>query len=118
MPYANFDDVQSLRSVYNNYLREDNDSNIFEFIGEKILSAGLIHDENEQENKSAKQEHRHPVNPGITVQIQTGVLYQFSVRDNDFPAFPVIKVSPPLINSILLFSGFCSGIFRPPVSCT
>ena len=41
MPYANFDDVTSLKVVYNHCLKEDADMDFFEFIGEKLLISGF-----------------------------------------------------------------------------
>jgi hypothetical protein len=113
MPYANFDDLNSVRAVYNNYLQEDNDSNIFEFIGEKILTAGFIHDEGSGlENLPVKQ--HHPSN--ATVQIQTGVLFQPPFREDTPPIFPEISISYTLTNTIFLFRDFRSRVFHPPFS--
>ena len=47
MPYANYDDVQSLCAVYNNCLKQDADMNLLEFIGEKLLMTGFDPEENE-----------------------------------------------------------------------
>lgn len=112
MPYANFDDVGSLRAVYNNYLLEDNDTNVFEFIGEKILSAGFIYDNNEQKNLPLKQ---HPISSTVLVQIQTGVLFRQPFQESFIYTFPVIKTVQPLINLIASSQEFHQGIFHPPL---
>jgi len=115
MPYANFDDLNSVRAVYNNYLQEDNDSNIFEFIGEKILTAGFIHDERRRlENLPVKQQR--PLNSNATIQIQTGVLFQPPFRNDSTPVFRKIKISHMLTNTVFLFQDFRSRIFHPPAS--
>jgi len=114
MPYANFDDVNSVRAVYNDYLQEVNDSNIFEFIGEKILTAGFIHDEDDKGVENLPVKQQHPLNSNATVQIQTGVLYQPSFREDTAPIFPEIKISYTLTNTLFLFQDFRSRIFRPP----
>jgi hypothetical protein len=110
MPYANFDDMNSLQAVYNNYLQEENDSNVFEFIGEKILSAGFIYDNDQQ-----KLPVKHPFNNTIIVQIHGGVLFRQSAQEAALQIFPVLRIVQPLINSVAYSQEFHPGIFHPPL---
>lgn len=111
MPYANFDDVNSLKVVYNHYLKEDADMDFFEFIGEKLLAAGFDPDE---ENEPQHTHHQQPIQGTTTVQIQTGALYQHMEQDINFATGLVVLVLPPLTNNGNMQTGYTSGIFHPP----
>jgi hypothetical protein len=112
MPYANFDDVQSIKSLYVNYLQEDNDTNVFEFIGEKILSAGLITDGDEVPPPA----NHHPIQHTEVTQIHSGVLFQ--------PTQQEIQIEKPIIcinqtcnyRNNLFARDFDKGIFHPPLA--
>ena len=112
MPYANFDDVNALQAVYNNYLQEENDMNVFEFIGEKILSAGFVFDTNQQKNNSPKH---HSTDNTAMMQIQIGVMFRHLSDETIIPVFTPQKIAQPLINLMVASQDFYPGIFHPPL---
>jgi hypothetical protein len=111
MPYGNFDDVKSLCAVYNHCLKQDADMDFFEFIGEKLLVAGIDPDE---ENEPHQTHHQQPIQGTNTVQIQTGALYQPIEQDINFATEQIALALPPLMNSDNDQTGFTSGVFHPP----
>lgn len=72
MPYGNFDDIDSLHNVYHYQLSIDNNLDLVEFIGEKILLAGF----DPTEEQETPQTQSHPISAGSIVHIQSGVLSQ------------------------------------------
>lgn len=111
MPYANFDDVTSLKVVYNHCLKEDADMDFFEFIGEKLLVAGF----DPEERDEPKPAHPlQPIHAANIVQIQSGVLYQQVPQEVSFQQPSVIAEEKPAGNTHFLSYNFCPGIFHPP----
>jgi len=112
MPYANFDDVQSLKSLYAAYLQEDNDMDLLEFIGEKILTAGLIKEEDANNLPAA---HHKTLPQSEILQIHTGVLFQQTHQE-----IVIQKPDVSACNKTAYVNGFFSGefykrIFHPPL---
>lgn len=116
MPYANFDDVGSLQVVYNHCLKEDADMDFFEFIGEKLLAAGLDPDEADE---SMPAHPLQPIHAANMVQIQSGALYQPVATEISLQQPPVQKILIPLTDTRVLPNDFRPGIFHPParISC-
>ncbi|MDE3236958.1 MAG: hypothetical protein KGO81_13480 [Bacteroidota bacterium] len=111
MPYGNFDDIHSLHAVYNQSLKEDNDMDLEEFIGEKILCAGF----DPTEDKEAKGTPHHPVDTNAVVQIQSGALSQ-PVTQQTAIKKPV--AIPAVFNSTetsFAPQEYYSVIFHPPL---
>lgn len=71
MPYGNFQDTVSAKTLYGLFLQKDSDGDVFEFIANDMLNmGGLFEEEEETENKLPQQEH--PLQP---IQISPGFLY-------------------------------------------
>ena len=75
MPFCNFQDTVSARTLYGLFLQKDGDGDVFEFITNDMLNMGGLfeeeeEEENETENKLPQQEH--PLQP---IQISPGFLY-------------------------------------------
>jgi hypothetical protein len=115
MPYANFDDVTSLKVVYNHCLKEDADMDFFEFIGEKLLISGF----DPEERDEPKPAHPlQPIHAANMVQIQSGVLYQQVPQEIELlqPLSQVVMMT--VRNTGLLANGFYRGVFHPPASAS
>lgn len=112
MPYANYDDVQSLCAVYNNCLKQDADMNLLEFIGEKLLMTGFDPEEKEElPNPHSKQ---NPVNENAIVQIQSGVLFQVAKEEINLSRTEIVRKNIPTKNTVFFTQEFNPGIFHPP----
>jgi hypothetical protein len=110
MPYANFDDVHAFSSIYKNAVLNDEDLNMIEFIGEQLISGGLIEDEDEpaphKTNNTA---------PTTTLQIQNGALYpQAAVAIVATQVLIITKVKQPITCTTIPLQEFYDGIFHPP----
>jgi hypothetical protein len=110
MPYANFDDVASIQALYHQCLVEDSDINVFEFIGEKLLTAN-IGDEDEPKQTTTKNIALN----AATVQIQTGVLFQLPVEEIILIPVPAIIKVNRAANAAFTTQDFQTGIFHPPL---
>jgi hypothetical protein len=73
MPYSNFDDTSSFRSILSDSRQEDEDMNISEFIFEKMLTIGELFEGNEKEEDTPKQHQPIPLQQ--LQPIQSGSLY-------------------------------------------
>jgi hypothetical protein len=114
MPYANFDDVASIQALYHQCLVEDSDINVFEFIGEKLLTANIGDDGDEDEPKQTTTKNI-PLNAAATIQIQTGVLFQFPTADIILILVPSTIKLQRATNAAFTTQDFKTGIFHPPL---
>jgi len=113
MPYANFDDVRSLEGVYNHCLKEDKNMDLPEFIGEKLLMAGI----DPTENQERRNTHPHqPVDTPGASQIQSGVLYYQPVQALAPVSFTPTGLSYQVNNFLASSQEFYKGIFHPPAT--
>jgi hypothetical protein len=114
MPYANYDDVNSICAVYNHCLKEDADMDFFEFIGEKMLAFGFAAEEEEKESSPAQPQH--PINRNAVVQIQSGALYRQPVEEIkiDLPLKQRERI--PTSNTGFIPQEYHPGIFHPPAA--
>ncbi len=113
MPYANYDDIQSLQAVYHNCLSQDADTNFVEFIAENFLSAGLAL---EEEHGSDAPQPKHADNTELMVQIQTGTLYQQPVTDMRIEQPLAPATVAPLNRFSFTPQEYHPGIFHPPAN--
>ncbi len=110
MPYANFDDVLALTSIYKNALVQDTDLSILEFIGEQLISGGLIEDEDEP--KPLKTNNPHTTN---TLEIQNGALHQHPVISAlQHNICIATKIKQPTTCTAIPAQEFHGGVFHPP----
>lgn len=111
MPYANYDDVQSIQAVYNHCLKQDADMNFVEFIAEKLIGPGF---DTGEEDEPKPQQSNQPVNTNAVVQIQSGTLYQQPTTEMNMEQ-PVVAVTVvPTTNSGFPLQEYYPGIFHPP----
>ncbi len=111
MPYANYDDIQSLQAVYHNCLNQDADTNFVEFIAENFLSAGLAL---EDAHEAGSHQPKHAGDTDLVVQIQTGTLYQQPVTDIPMEQPLALATVAPLNRSSFTPQEYHPGIFHPP----
>lgn len=112
MPYANFDDVQSIKVLYHQSLIDDDNMDVFEFVGEKLLTAGF----DPFEQQETKNKHQHfPFNDSNTLQIQAGVLFQQVNAEIKIQQLKVITVQQVMESASFYAQVFHKGIFRPPL---
>lgn len=111
MPYSNFDDASSFRSIYIES-QQDDDMNISEFIFEKLLTIGELFEGDEEEEEEMPTQHQ-----SIPLQIQTiqsGSLYcsRIIISEQDKKPIPA-KPSCLFIENKLSFD-FHPSVFHPP----
>ena len=114
MPYANFDDTRSLQIVYNTCLASDADMNVMEFVGEKLLGLGFEGDEEDEGGIPVKSSQ--PINTGVVIQIQSGVMYQQPQFIYTALNLPVVRTMIPLVNAGVPSAEFHPAIFHPPTT--
>ncbi len=112
MPYSNFDDVLSLKVVYNHFLSKDADLNLVEFVAEKLLFLGI--DETEIDEPQTNSKKPIPVSTSI-VKIQSGSLFQtihlsYLVVINSF----IFNAKTSIQNQNFADQEYLSCIFKPP----
>jgi hypothetical protein len=108
MPYANYDDTKSLVTVFNNFLSQDPDMDLGEFIAEKLF---VSMQEDEEEGNSTQKN----VIP-IAIQIQHGVVYQSQTQQIEFKVRPVESAFSINYAYPFIIKGFEKDIFRPPLA--
>ena len=74
MPFCNFQDTVSAKTLYSIFLQKDGDGDVFEFITNDMLNmGGLFEEEDEDEETENKlPQQQHPLQP---IQISPGFLY-------------------------------------------
>jgi hypothetical protein len=113
MPYSNFDDTTSLRSVYNESQEEDNDIDVSEFILNKLLVVGELFDQGEDDEDIPKN---HQPEPMQVQSLQSGFLYCNKI------AVTVPNQKPEPAKPICLFRenkfsfDFHASVFHPPAT--
>lgn len=119
VPFCNFQDTVSVKILYSQFLENDSDGDMLEFIANNILHIGdLFEDDDEdapQQQAPASQQQQQPIQP---LQITPGFLYcaqSLMVEEKDQPVAPRVFCSFVDNNYKLYFSSF---IFHPPaVTC-
>ena len=113
MPYSNFDDTSSLRSIYHESQEEDNDIDVGEFIFNKLLVIGEMFDQGDDDQPLPKN---HQPDPMQAQPLQSGSLYCNKITlsiQNDKPA----PVKPICLFKENKFSfDFHASIFHPPAA--
>lgn len=108
MPYANYNDTQSLAKVYQNCLSEDPDMDFAEFLVEKLF----ISIPEQEENVPTQQK---PASMPLSVQIQQGVLIQVPIQQ--------FVIGTTIVQNQTFFThnhndqmyGYRNMVFRPPL---
>jgi hypothetical protein len=110
MPYSNFDDTSSIRSVYQESQEEDNDIDVSEFILNKLLVVGQLFDQGDDDGIP----QNHKGEPIQVLSLQSGSLYCNKITvvlKNDNP----VLVKPTSFFKEDKFSfDFHASIFHPP----
>lgn len=117
VPFCNFQDTVSTKILYSQFLQNDSDGNVLEFITNNILHIGDLFD-NEDDDEDvplqqspASQQDQHPFQP---IQITPGFLYcaqALTVEDNEPPEAPRVFCFFVANNYELDYS---SLVFHPP----
>ena len=116
MPYANFDDVQSIKTLYYQSLMDDGNMDVFEFVGEKLLTAGLDPFEQDEETDFPLKHSVPPVGTNASVQIESGAIFHFPVTEINIAQPLPVKSEKFVFNSFFHPQEFHPGIFHPPLS--
>ncbi len=114
MPFCNFQDTVSAKTLYGLFLQKDGDGDVFEFIANDMLNmGGLFEDEEEEEdeteNKPSQQEH--PLQP---IQISPGFLYcaqTLILEEKEMPETP--RVFGSFVKDTYKFD-LSTSVFHPP----
>ncbi len=112
MPYSNFDDASSLRSVYHESQEEDNDIDVGEFILNKLLVVGELFDRGDDDHALPKN---HQPEPMQVLSLQSGFLYCNKIITvlNEKP----VPVKPTGLFKENKFSfDFHASVFHPPAA--
>jgi hypothetical protein len=122
IPFCNFQDTGSVKILYNQFLENDSDGNVLEFITNNILHiGGLLGDEDDDEDAPlqqipSSQQQQHPIQP---IQITPGFLYCAQSITWEEKAEP----SPPRVFCFFISTNynldFSTSVFHPPaiISC-
>lgn len=105
---------RSLVAMYNFYLQEDTNMDVIEFIGEKLLLAGIDPTE-QQENQTP---NNHPFLPlPNTSSIGFTVLFYTPETTTPIVSQPLLQKSFTVINgTYILPYGYTGSIFHPPLT--
>ena len=112
MPYSNFDDTRSFRSIFHESQQEDSDMDVSEFIFEKLLTIGELFEGDEEEEQDIPKQH--PSAPLQVQPIQAGSLYcsKIIISEQDKKPVPA-KPSCLFIENKISFD-FHAAVFHPP----
>jgi hypothetical protein len=116
IPFCNFQDTGTVKILYSQFLENDNDGNVLEFITNNILHIdGLMGDDDEDappQQLPSSQQQQHPVQP---FQITPGFLYcaqSLTLEEKDQPA--TLRVFGFFIDNNYNLD-FSTSVFHPPV---
>jgi hypothetical protein len=112
MPYSNFDDIRSFRSIYRESQQEDTDMGIGEFIFEKLLTVGELFEGDEEEEHEMPKQHQ-PV-PLQIQPIQAGSLYCSKIIITEQDKKPVPAKPTCLFRENKFSFDFHASVFHPP----
>ena len=113
MPYCNFDDTHSLRSMYHESQEEDRDMNISEFIFEKLLTIGELFEDEEDEKDIPKNHHPAPLE---MQPLQSGSLFCLKIIIVEKETEPVAAKPSCLFRENKFSFDFHAPIFHPPAT--
>ena len=111
MPYSNFDDTSSLRSIYQNSQKEDDDIDICEFILNKLLVVGEWFDEGDDDIKIPLT---HQPEPMQAQSIQAGSLFCTRAIVGEQNEKPAPEKPSCLFKEIMFSFDFHASVFHPP----
>ena len=112
MPYSNFDDVRSFRSIYHESQQEDGDMDISEFIFEKLLTIGELFEGDEEEEEDMPTQHQSA--PLQIQSIQSGSLYCSKIIISEQDKKPMLAKPSCLFIENKFSSDFHTSVFHPP----
>ena len=112
MPYSNFDDVHSFRSIYLDSQEEDEDMNVSEFIFEKLLTIGELFEGDGEEEEDMPNQHQST--PLQLQPMQSGSLYCSKVFISEQDNKPVPAKPSCLFIENKFSSDFHTSVFHPP----
>ncbi|OQY95162.1 MAG: hypothetical protein B6D37_06560 [Sphingobacteriales bacterium UTBCD1] len=118
MPYANFEDNDAAKEVYDQQLQKDPDLNLGEFIFSKLLRIGQLFDSDDDDELAAMPQNLPVKNqqPLQTLQLQSGffdcnrlvIKIQETVPATEKPTCAFIENKLP--------TDYYSSVFHPPAS--
>ena len=101
MPYSNFDDSSSFRSIYQESREEDPDMDMGEFIFEKMFTIGSWFEGDESEEHNIPKQHQ-PNSLPVQV-IQAGSLYCTMILVHNYDGEP-LPIKPSCLFKEIKFS--------------
>jgi hypothetical protein len=111
MPYANYEDAKVLISIYNNSMKDDQDMNFAEFVGEKLIASGINFDEDEENHTKKIPDNNH----SLITQIQSGVIFHKKDIPLEYKLYPSPKNNYTVSKVSITQNNFQLGILRPPI---
>ena len=111
MPYSNFDDTSSLRSIFQNSQKEDDDIDVCEFILNKLLVVGEWFDEGDDDVKTPTN---HQPEPMQTLVIQSGSLFCIRATLAEQNEKPATEKPSCLFKENMFSFDFHASVFHPP----
>lgn len=111
MPYADFTDTSAVKLLYHSLQQEDNDLDLAEFVGDKLLGLGELF-ENDDADQPCQDSHHNT--PPIAIQIQAGSLIcnECCVRATAMVELPIEQLSIFIDNKFA--RKLPVSIFHPP----
>jgi hypothetical protein len=114
MPYSNFEDSSSFRSIYQESQEEDPDMDMGEFIFEKMFTVGQWFEGDENEAHALPKQHQ-PAPLPVQV-IQAGSLYCNMAIGHEYNNEPLaLKPSCQFRENKFSFD-FHASVFHPPTA--
>lgn len=112
MPYSNFDDINSFRSIYGESQQEEGDLAVGEFIFEKLLTIGELFEGDEGEEEDIPTKHQSV--PLEIQSIQPGSLYcsKLVISEQNQKATPAKPTC--LFRENKISFDFHAAVFHPP----
>lgn len=111
MPYSNFDDASSLRSVYHESQEEDNDIDVGEFILNKLLVVGVLFDRGDNDRTIPKN---HRPEPMQVLSLQSGFLYCNKIIITGQNEKTIVVKPSGLFKENKFSFDFHASVFHPP----
>lgn len=112
MPFYNFEDTSSTRMLYFQFLQQDDDGNVFEFIANDILNMSSLFEDEDEPRAPLSQSQDH--SPFPTIQITPGFLFcTHSVQEEKEEQFTIPHVYSVFVSNKYKLD-FSSFVFHPP----
>lgn len=111
MPFCNFDEISLVGHLYQQHLQQDEDGNVLDFLGEKILAVGSLFD---NEDIPAGRKIPYNQHPCQVLQIQNGFYHFSKVASVAAKPFVYVETAYSFFMENKFHQEFSSSVFHPP----